>query len=166
VKVRVGKIDEQADCTMMRLPFALVAMALLPGMAVADEPASACVNALEQVTTLQALTPVYKPLAVDQWQYIDDVDRPAEIARLQKIIGAYCSAKPQERSSEDSAAQRLHVGRSPECAFERDKLSAMEKPGARAASDSIEGQRKRVAEKCPLVETANVWLLKMVRTPH
>jgi hypothetical protein len=152
---------------MMRLRFALVGMVLLPAIALADEPPSACVNALEQVTTLQALTPVYKRPAVDQWQYLDDADRPAEIARLQKIISANCSANPPERSSEESAAQRLHVGRSPQCAFQRDKLSAMEKPSARAAADSIEEQRKRVTEKCPLVETANVWLLKMsTRTPH
>ena len=57
------------------------------------------------------------------------------------------------------------MGRSPECALERDKLSAMEKPSARAAPDTVDAQRKRVAENCPLVETSNVWLLKMVWPP-
>ena len=147
----------------MRLHFALVGMALLPAMAASGESAApSCVGALEQITTLQTWTPVYRQSGNGQQQYINDADRPAEVARLQKIVDANCNADPQARRGEQSEAQRLHILRSPKRAIERDKLSFMEKPGSRDPPDTVAAQRKLVTEKCPLVEIANVWLLQMV----
>jgi hypothetical protein len=83
----------------MRLGLAVISMVLCPTTAVSDPlQESWCVDALERVAALQAVSPVYKP-SNDGPQFIDDSDRPAEIARLQRIIGTSCSTKPKERSS-------------------------------------------------------------------
>ena len=54
---------------------------------------------------------MYKFVGTDSRQYIDDGDRPAEIARLQKIIVSSCSADPDARRSEETEAAHLHIAR-------------------------------------------------------
>jgi len=120
------------------------------------------VDALEQVMTLQDSRAVYKQLANDQREYLEDSKRPAELARIQKVVASSCSADKSMRANEQVAADRLHQGRSPECAFERDKLSAMQKPGSRDPPDIIRDQRRLVTDQCPEVPTSGVWLLQMV----
>jgi hypothetical protein len=66
------------------------------------------------------------------------------------------------RAVEEAAAYGLLVARSPECAIERDKLSAMQSANSREPRDSIEAQRRLVTEQCPVVTTRDVWLLQMV----
>lgn len=153
---------------MMRLGIALIGMTLFPAMTVSGESAApVCVEALEQVATLKTRSPVYKLTSDGQQQYMSDADRPAEIARLQQIIDANCSANPQARISEESEAQRLHMVRSPDCTAERDKLSLMSKPGSHDSPDSVAQQRQRVIEKCSVLETAmNVWLIQMWVRPR
>lgn len=131
--------------------------------ALSDESSpSLCVDALEQVAALQQQAPAYKQLDGEERYYLDDADRPAEIARLQVTVTASCSADRNMRAAEEAAAQRLLVARSPECAIERDKLSAMQSASSRDPTDTIEAQRKLVTEQCPLVKTRDVWLLQMV----
>jgi len=147
---------------MMRLAIALIGVALFSAVTVSGESAaSACVEALEQVATLNMRTPVYK-LTGDGQGFISDADRPAEVARLQRIIDGFCSANPQARSSEEAEAQRLHKTRSPDCTAERDKLALMEKPTSHDSPDSIAAQRQRIRQRCSLLETPmNVWLVQV-----
>lgn len=147
----------------MRATLALTCLAALPRLALGDEPsASACVEALEQVATLQDFTPVYKQLDGGERHYLDDALRPAELARLQKLVSASCSADPKVKAAQQAAADRLHLARSPECAVERDKLAAMEQPNSHDPPDSIRQQRALVAAQCPTVPMRDVWLLQMV----
>jgi hypothetical protein len=125
-------------------------------------PISDCVNALEQLTALQTFAPVYKQLGGDRRQYLDDSDRPAEIARIQKIIPGTCSRDPKTAATQRAAADRLHTARSPQCAFEREKLLMMEKPGSRDPADDVEHQGARVAKECPTVPMSDVWLVQMI----
>jgi hypothetical protein len=125
------------------------------------------VEALEQLATVKTQLPVYKFTVGGRQQYIQDSDRPAEIDRLQKIVDANCSVNPQTRSNEESAAQRLHLIRSPDCTAERDKLALMGKPSSHDSPDNIAQQRQRVIERCAAVETPlNVWLLQMWVRPR
>lgn len=145
----------------------LIVVALLFGsdcaLAQTTHPVSPCIDALEQVTALEIVAPAYKLVGTDSRQYLDDADRPAEIARLQKIVSASCSKqKSTARQSEEAEAARLHKARSPECALERDKLAMMEQPSSREARSTVEDQRQLVADHCPTVPTANVWLLQIV----
>jgi hypothetical protein len=128
--------------------------------AAASDPAEAsvCVDALEQVLALKAMAPVYK-LADHEPQFIDDADRPREIARLEKIIRSACSTNPKERGQQESAAYRLHVARSPECGQELEWLAAMEAPNSRDPKDDIARQRNFVADKCPQVKLGDRWLV-------
>jgi hypothetical protein len=125
-------------------------------------PISDCVNALEQLSALQAFAPVYKQLGGDRRQYLDDGDRPAEIARIQKIIAGTCSKDPKTRATQQAAADRLHTARRPECAFEREKLLMMEKPDSRDPADDVQYQRALVAKDCPIVPMSDVWLVQMI----
>jgi hypothetical protein len=83
----------------MRMPFAVVGVVLLPTIALSDGTAArSCVDALEQLAALHMEAPVYK-LVGGERRFLDDADRPAQIARLEKIIGASCSADPKVRLS-------------------------------------------------------------------
>jgi hypothetical protein len=60
----------------------LLGLALLPHAVQADQtPVSVCVEALEQLETLQTAAPVYKLTRGQERQYLADADRPAEVAR-------------------------------------------------------------------------------------
>jgi hypothetical protein len=162
----------EAGCAAPRLPQAqqmnhaallLFGLALLPPAVQADQtPVSACVEALEQLETLQTAAPVYKLTGGQERQYLADADRPVEMAGLKTIISGSCSAEPEIRRGEESEAEQLHVARSPGCMEDRDILSAMEKPESRAPEDDVARHRKRVAARCPDVGLSNVWLVHWI----
>ena len=138
----------------------LLGLALLPPAVQADQtPVSACVEALEQLATLQTAAPVYKLTGGQERQYLADADRRVEIAGLKTIVAESCSAEPEIRRGEESEAELLHVARSPACMGDRDTLSTMEKPESRTPEDDIARHRKRVAARCPDVDISNVWLV-------
>lgn len=135
---------------------------VLVPMRLLSDPAAGltCSEALEQVATLKTQQPVYQEAAQSERHFIDDADRPAELARMQKIIAATCSASPAERAAQEAQAQRLHVAMSPQCAVARDELRGMELPDAHEARDAVESKRKLVADKCPAVSTRGRWLIQ------
>ena len=144
----------------------LLGLGLLPHAVKADQtPVSVCVEALEQLETLQTAAPVYKLTGGQERQYLADVDRPAEIAGLKTIVAGSCSAEEEIRRGEESEAEHLHVARSPGCIEDRDRLSTMEKPESRTPEDDIARHRQRVAARCPDVGLSNVWLVHWVPVP-
>ncbi len=152
---------------MKQTALLLLGLALPPHVAQADQsPASMCVEALEQLETLQTLVPVYKLMGGQERQYLADADRPAEVARLKIIVGRSCSADPKIRRGEESEAERLHLARSPDCMEEREELSLMVKPDSRSPADDIAEQRKQVAAQCPAVGLSNVWLIHWIPIPR
>jgi hypothetical protein len=146
----------------MNRPTALLALLSLPAAAaLADEPPTlTCPQVLEQIAALQAFRPVYKLTTGDERHYINDADRPAELARLQALAAASCSKDPGERASQQAEAERLHVALSPECAVARDELAAMEAPNSRAPADRLGRTRRLVAARCPTVNNRNLWLIQ------
>ena len=147
---------------MMKLAVITVSLCVLgPAPALSDNalPLS-CPQALEQLTTLNTGVPVYKFTAPDHRHFLDDADRPAEITRLQKVADASCSAYPKEKAEQEAEAARLHAALSPECATERDTLTAMEQAGSRESPQSIAEKRKLVAAHCPALDTTNLWLMQ------
>ena len=152
---------------MMKLAVITVPLwALVPAPTFSDNaPPLSCPQALEQLTTLNTGVPVYKFTAPDHRHFLDDADRPAEIARLQKAAGASCSAYPKEKAQQEAEAARLHAALSPECATERDTLAAMEKPGSRESPQTIAEKRKLVAANCPALDTTNLWLMQWEGVP-
>ena len=148
---------------MPKLAWLLIGATLYPAALLSEDLAdSMCIDALEQVTTLKTDVAVYKQLPGEERHYLKDTARPAELARINAIVTASCSTDPATRAAEEAAAAQLHRARSPECAVERDKLSAMEGPDSRDSRDAIAAQRKLVSEHCPAVPTSGVWLLQMV----
>jgi hypothetical protein len=126
----------------------------------APSAAPPCVDALEQVMTLRTAEPVYRAAGGEERHYIEDSERPAELARLEKIIAGSCSADGQARAAEEADAHRLHVARSPQCAVARDELAAMQQPGSRAPPDVVATKRKLVEDRCPPVDTTGRWLVQ------
>jgi hypothetical protein len=151
---------------MKHTAFLLLGLALLSHAVQAGQtPASVCVEALEQLETVKTVAPVYKLTGGQKRQYLDDADRPAEVARLKTIVAASCGAKPKLRRREESEAEQLHLLRSPGCMEDRDRLSMMERPGARTPEDDLARTRKRVEAQCPDVDLSNVWLVQWVPPP-
>jgi hypothetical protein len=144
----------------------LLGLALLPHAILANQAHdSVCVEALEQLETLQTVAPIYKLAGVHKRQYLDDADRPAEVARLKTIAADSCSAKPKLKQREESEAQRLHLVRSPGCMQDRDRLSMMERKDARTPEDDLARTRKRVLAQCPDVDLSDVWLVEWIPIP-
>jgi|SRR5579859_2849391 len=144
----------------------LLGLAFLSRTVQADQTHdSVCVEALEQLETLQMVAPVYKLTAGQERLYLTDTDRPAEVTRLKTVIAGSCSAQPKIRQRQGSKADRLHLARSPACLEDRDRLSMMEKPGARTPEDDLARTRKRVEAKCPDVDLSNVWLVQWIPPP-
>jgi hypothetical protein len=144
----------------------LLGLASLPCAAFADQaPVSVCVNALEQVETLQTIAPVYRLTETHKSQYLADADRPAEVARLKTIVDGSCSAGPKHRLREESEAKQLHVLRSPDCMQDRDRLSMMARKDARTPEDDLARTRKRVLTQCPDVDLSDVWLVEWIPIP-
>jgi len=152
---------------MKHTAYLLLGLALLPPVVQADPaPASACVEALEQLEALQTLAPVYKQLTgALKRQYLADADRSAEVARLKTIVAGSCSTKPRHKLREEKEAEKLHLVRSPGCMQDRDRLSMMEKPGARTPEDDLARMRKRVLAQCPDVDLSDVWLVEWIPPP-
>ena len=151
---------------MKHAEWLLFGLALLPHAVLADQAqASVCVEALEQVETLQTIAPVYKLAEGRQRQYIADTDRQAEVARLKTIVADSCSAKLKHRQREEAEAEQLHLARSPGCMQDRDRLSMMERKNARTPEDDLTRTRKRVLAQCPDVALFNVWLIEWIPIP-
>jgi hypothetical protein len=65
----------------------LLGLALLPHAVQADQTGvPVCVEALEQLETLQTFAPVYKLTGGQERQYLADAHRPAEVTRLKTIV--------------------------------------------------------------------------------
>ena len=144
----------------------LLGLALLPHAVLADQaPVSVCVDALEQLEALKTDAPVYKLTRSQERQYLADADRPVEIARLNTAVAGSCSAKPKHRQREESEAEQLHLVRSPACMQDRDRLSMMEKKGARTPADDLARTRERVLAQCPTVDLSGVWLVEWIPPP-
>jgi hypothetical protein len=144
----------------------LLGLALLPHAVRGNQaPVSACVDALEQLETLQTVAPVYKLTGGQTRQYLADADRAAEVARLKTIVTDSCSAKPKRRQGEQSEAKRLHLVRSPGCMQDRDRLSMMEKKDARTPADALARMRNRVLAQCPNVDLSGIWLVEWIPPP-
>jgi len=151
---------------MKHIVLLLSGLALLPYAVRGDQaPVSVCVDALEQLETLQTVAPVYKLTGGQARQYLADADRPAEVARLKTIVTGSCNAKPKHRLREETEAEQLHLVRSPGCMQDRDRLSMMEKKDARTPADDLARTRKRVLARCPDVDLSGVWLIEWIPPP-
>jgi len=145
----------------MRVLLLLIALSLAPLAARADAMAAlSCPETLEQIATLKTQQPVYKLAGPEERHFIEDADRPAEIARLQSHAQAVCSKDPATQAKEKAEAEALHMAMSPECAVARDRLTEMQLPSARYPDDVIDKQKKIVADHCPPVNTSGRWLLQ------
>jgi hypothetical protein len=139
----------------------MAGLVLFPTALFSDAPGSvSCVQALEQEAALHSEAPVYKLTANGERSFLSDADRPAQITRFQEVIRASCSTDPTVRSGQEAAAARLKVALSPECANERDRLTAMQQPSSREPADAIAQQRKLVADNCPSVDARGLWLVQ------
>jgi hypothetical protein len=144
----------------------LLALTLLSHAVLADQaPASICVNALEQLEALKTVAPVYKLTKIQKREYLADVERPGEIARLETVVAGSCRANPKHRQREESEAQQLHIVRSPGCMQERDRLSMMEKKDARTPEDDLARTRARVLARCPAFDPSDLWLVEWIPPP-
>jgi len=117
----------------------------------------ACVDALYQITLLNERRPVFKQAADGSRRYIEDSERPAELARLQRVRDQTCSDDPTTRRSQEQGAGQLMFAMSPGCADARDKLANYEDPATHTPDSQIERQRAFVEQKCRGGERIDLW---------
>jgi hypothetical protein len=117
-----------------------------------------CVDALFQLEVLAGDWKVYKAGPGDERTYLNDRDRPAEIARLTRERDASCSSDPAMLASQKRRAHDLFQAMSPDCLEAREKLQNLQRPTARSAPSDIEKQQAWIAAHCPDVSRTGVWL--------
>jgi hypothetical protein len=117
----------------------------------------ACVDALYQITLLNERRPVFKQAADGSRRYIEDAERPAELARLLGLRDQTCSGDAATRRSQDQRADQLMIAMSPGCAEARDKLANYEDPATHTPDDQIMRQRAFVEQKCRGGERSDLW---------
>lgn len=117
-----------------------------------------CVDALFQLEVLAGDWKVYKPGPGNDRTYLNDRDRPAEIARLSSEREANCSDEPEVLGSQKRRASDLFDALSPGCREAREKLQNLQRPTAHSVPSDIEKQQSYIATHCPDVSRDGVWL--------
>jgi hypothetical protein len=117
-----------------------------------------CVDALFQLEVLAGDWKVYKPGPGNDRAYLNDRDRPAEVARLSGERDANCSDDPGVLASQKQRARELFEALSPDCREAREKLQNLRRPTAHSAPSDIEKQESYIAAHCPDVSRDGVWL--------
>ena len=125
-----------------------------------------CVDALFQLEVLAGDWKVYKPGPGNDRTYLNDRDRPAEIARLSSERDANCSDEPEVLASQKRRASELFEALSPGCREAREKLQNLQRPTAHSAPSDIEKQQSYIAAHCPDVSRDGVWLADWIWVRH
>jgi len=116
-----------------------------------------CVDALYQITLLNERRPVFKQATDGSRRYIEDAERPAELARLQGVRDQTCSDDSTTRRSQEQHADQLMIAMSPGCAEARDKLANYEDPATHTPDDQIARQRAFAEQNCRGGERIDLW---------
>lgn len=117
----------------------------------------ACVDALYQITLLSQRQPVYKQAADGSRRYIEDAERPTELARLEAVRDQNCSEDPATRRSQVQRSGQLMAAMSPRCAEARDQLANYEDPATHTPADQVARQRAFVEQNCSGGERIDLW---------
>ena len=117
-----------------------------------------CVDALFQLEVLAGDWKVYKPGPGNDRTYLEDRDRPAEVARLSVERDANCSDEPGVLALQKQRASELFEALSPGCREAREKLQNLQRPTAHSAPSDIEKQQAYIAAHCPDISRDGVWL--------
>ncbi len=117
-----------------------------------------CVDALFQLEVLAGDWKVYMPGPGNDRTYLNDRDRPAEVARLRAERDANCSDEPEVLASQKQRASELFEALSPGCREAREKLQNLQRPTAHSAPSDIEKQQAYIAAHCPDISRDGVWL--------
>jgi len=125
-----------------------------------------CVDALFQLEVLAGDWKVYKPGPGNDRTYLNDRDRPAEIARLSSERDANCSVEPGVFASQKQRASELFEALSPDCREAREKLQNLQRPTAHSAPSDIEKQKSYIAAHCPDASRDGVWLADWIWVRH
>jgi hypothetical protein len=125
-----------------------------------------CVDALFQLEVLAGDWKVYKPGPGNDRTYLNDRDRPAEVARLSSERDANCSDEPSVLASQKQRASELFEALSPGCREAREKLQNLQRPTAHSAPSDIEKQKSYIAAHCPDASRDGVWLADWIWVRH
>lgn len=132
--------------------------ALAEGKGGDEELDRRCVEVLYQLQVLDEAPRVFRLSPDGSRIYLEDADRPAEVARLESLRAESCSTEKAIESDQIQRAQELVAWLGPACAVMRDALRSMEDPESRTPSAELTEQRKRVESECPYVSSDGLWV--------
>jgi hypothetical protein len=144
----------------------LAAILLVPLLVGTTYDDARCVDALFQLEVLAGDWKVYKPGPGNDRTYLNDRDRPTEVARLTGERDANCSDEPDALASQKRRASELFEALSPGCREAREKLQNLQRPTSRSAPSDIEKQQAYIATHCPDVSRDGVWLADWIWVRH
>lgn len=99
------------------------------------------------------------------WDCVNALEQaigPQRLRGSRRSSRALDSKDPKTRATQQAAAGRLHMARSPGFADARERLLMAEKPDSRHAEDYVEYQRAQIAKDCLTVLMSDVWLVQTV----
>ena len=116
-----------------------------------------CIETLYQLELVTGKYKVYKPGPDDARTYLDDADRPAEIARLAKARDESCSTEQPLQGAQKRRAAELFQVLSADCREAREKLQRLAQPESRTSRNEYERQEEWVARYCPHAPDADTY---------
>jgi hypothetical protein len=126
--------------------------------AVRAERLQKCAEAIYQLALLHQKRRVFRERADGSRLYLENEDRPGEIARIERSRDEFCSDEPEDRKEQIERAEEMSVALSRRCAAARETLERMQQPGADPEAEKLQDYRTYVEAFCPAIESGHLWL--------
>jgi len=117
-----------------------------------------CSEAIYQLDLLNQKRRVFKPQADGSRLYLENEDRPAEIAQISALRDQFCSNDSNDQKEQMELAHELRLALSRRCMATRETLKKMQQPEANPIEDKLERYGEYVEAFCPAIESDDLWL--------
>ena len=117
-----------------------------------------CAEAIYQLALLHQKRRVFRERADGSRLYLENEDRPGEIARIERLRDEFCSDEPADREEQIERANEIGVALSRRCTAARETLEGMQQPGADPSADRLKDYSTYVEAFCPAIESEHLWL--------
>lgn len=124
----------------------------------AEERFNQCVEARHQVMVLERRGRAFKLRPDWTRSYLENEDRPVEIARLEKLVDDNCDTDTKSVQEQDVHLLELIKALNIRCITAWETLHKSNDPAADIANQKVEEAQEYIDEKCPSTEIHNLWI--------
>ena len=117
-----------------------------------------CVEAREQVEVLKLKVRVFRLDTDGARIYLENEERPQEIARLNKLVKQYCETDPDSVREQFVRVRELSKVLIITCVNAREKLGKVGTPPADIEKEEMKQYQEYIDSNCPAVDYRDLWI--------